>query len=180
MVTNQRPTAGEYHTMPSQAQLVYIMSLPNFDHREGGGAAQAIATGPYEYRFKPTIEPKYSFELSSSVTFCPKFFDNNAFPNIDVLVGSDEQTLDKLDCAERVLLHEFMHLPWIRNMPGEPDYTGYWEVADFARRSGWAPIKGNPDNYAWLAIYAYFNNNNKGCGADVWPSGEDKPNKKPR
>lgn len=29
----------------------------------------------------------------------------------------------------------------------------------------------------WLALYAYFNNNNQGCGSDVWPPGEAKPNK---
>lgn len=31
-------------------------------------------------------------------------------------------------------------------------------------------------NSAWFALYAYFNNNNHGCGDDVWPPGVDKPN----
>ncbi|KPM36219.1 hypothetical protein AK830_g10358 [Neonectria ditissima] len=129
----------------------------------------------------PTIEPKYSFEQSSSITFCPAFFNNLEFPTIDAVVGSGQHTLDKVDCAERILMHEYMHLPWIRNMPGHsarsPDHIGYFKVADYARAAGWGPIKVNPDNYTWLALYAYFNNNNEGCGTDVWPSGEAKPNK---
>ncbi|XXH01315.1 hypothetical protein Hte_007672 [Hypoxylon texense] len=112
----------------------------------GENAAQAIATIPYNPAYKPTIEPKYSFEKSSSITFCPVFFNNDAFPNIDVVAGFGEHTLDKIDCAERVLLHEYMHLAWIRNMPGAPDYIGYFKAADFARVGKWGSIKGNPDN----------------------------------
>ena len=113
-------------------------------------AAQAIATTPYEpTKYLPTIEPRYSFETSSSITFCPKFFEDSEFPNVDVHAGSNEQTLDRIDCAERILLHEYMHLPWIRNMPGnpdKPDVIGYFESAEYAKKAGWGNIKVNPDN----------------------------------
>ncbi|KAI1373270.1 hypothetical protein F4677DRAFT_448600 [Hypoxylon crocopeplum] len=151
---------------PNKDNQKYIF---NKDPATGNGAAQAIATLPYDTKFKSTIEPRYSFEKSSSITFCPAFFNNDTFPNIDVVAGFGGHTLDKVDCAERVLLHEYMHLQWIRNMPGSPDYIGYFKAADYARVGGWGFIKVNPDNYAWLALYAYFNNNNQGCGSDVWP-----------
>ncbi|KAK8076729.1 hypothetical protein PG994_004001 [Apiospora phragmitis] len=92
-------------------------------------------------------DPLCGFEKSSSITFCPKFFDNHEFPNIDALAGLNEPTLDKVDCAERILLHEFMHLYWIRNMPGgERDYTGYQDAAENAEKSKWGGAKKTPDN----------------------------------
>lgn len=131
---------------PHPLSLPLRPSLPDFNPRTGSGAAQAIATIPYDPKYAPTIEPKYSFEKSSSITFCPVFFNNDDFPNIDVVVGFSDHTLDKVDCAERVLLHEYLHLGWIRNMPGKPDYIGYYDAADYAKKAGWGSIKVNPDN----------------------------------
>jgi hypothetical protein len=68
------------------------------------------------------------------------------FPNIDAVVGSGEHTLDKVDCAERILLHEYMHLPWIRDMPGSPDYIGYKDAAEYAKKWNWKGASTNPDN----------------------------------
>lgn len=114
-------------------------------HFQSRTDTHAIATPPYDTKYKPTIEGQYSFETSSSITFCPAFFDDDAFPNIQTVIESGEHTLDKVECAERVLLHEYMHLPWIRNMPGSPDYIGYKKAAEYAKK-GWGGSKVNPDN----------------------------------
>ncbi|KAI1127399.1 hypothetical protein F5Y10DRAFT_242969 [Nemania abortiva] len=142
-----------------------------------GTTVHALTAPPHSVGDPGHIEPKYRFETATSITFCPAFFADDQFPNIDAVVGSGKHTLDQVECAERVLIHEYMHVPWIRDMPGIPDYTGYYNAANYAKRYPWNAFSANPDNYAWLVLYAYFNNNNVGCGADVWPQGQDKPNK---
>jgi hypothetical protein len=124
------------------------------------------------------IEPKYRFTKSSSITFCPAFFDDNQFPNLETIIGqhgTQGLTLDKVECAERVLLHEYMHLGWIDNLNPDKDDIGYQKVA---QRTQWArsfkEIVSLPDVFAWYALYSYFNNVDGGCG-DAWPLGEAKP-----
>lgn len=124
------------------------------------------------------IEPKYSFTRSSSITFCPAFFDDNQFPNLENIIGqhgTQVLTLDKVDCAERVLLHEYMHLESVKNLDPEDDYIGYVKAAENAKIApSWKAVAGLPDAYAWYSLYSYFNNVDGGCG-DAWPSGEKKP-----
>ncbi|KAF2759135.1 hypothetical protein EJ05DRAFT_509995 [Pseudovirgaria hyperparasitica] len=143
------------------------------------GGTQAFTLGPYDPKYEPTIDIKWSFETSSSITFCPPFFDDSKFPNIADRVGlpQDQQTLDKVDNRERILLHEYTHLPWVRNLnPGANlDFIGYQNAAQVMAKSGWGQAKKTPDNYAWLTVYAYFNNDAGGCLDDAWPKGEDKP-----
>ncbi|KAF3020993.1 hypothetical protein E8E14_010142 [Neopestalotiopsis sp. 37M] len=110
----------------------------------GEGATQAQALIPYKPADGLLVEPKYAFEQSSSITFCPKFFTD--FPNIDGVVGSGEYTLDKVDCLERILLHEYMHLPWVGDMPGDPDKIGYYNAADFAKKNTWGAISIHAEN----------------------------------
>lgn len=116
---------------------------------EGGNAAQAIAVNHWKRAKKElrTVEPRYSFETSAAIIFCPVFFDDNKFPNL-ATVERDvaTPTLDKVDCRERILLHEYMHLDWIRDMNGKPDEIGYDRAAKFAKQSGWGATKRNPDN----------------------------------
>lgn len=125
------------------------------------------------------IEEKYSFQTSSSITFCPSFFDDNKFPTIDVIIGnhdSQQLTLDQVDCAERIMLHEYMHLAWVKDLvPVGEDYIGYLKVAENAKNNqAWDPIANLPDAYAWYALYSYFNNAEGGCARDAWPAGQDK------
>ncbi|KAM0713456.1 hypothetical protein Q7P37_010418 [Cladosporium fusiforme] len=104
------------------------------------------------------IEPKYSFTKSSSITFCPKFFDDTQFPNIKDIGSHRKQdlTLDKVDCAERVLLHEYMHVAWVMDLdpPSGKDYTGYLLAAEHAQSAAsFKAIAGLPDAYAWNAEF---------------------------
>lgn len=130
----------------SNRSLREALSFANSSVRDGDGAAHAITTIPWDPKYLPTIEGRYSFEKSSSITFCPRFFDALAFPTLDAVVGSDQHTLDKVECAERVLMHEYLHLSWVRNMPGTPDIIGYARSAQYAKQAGWGNLKANPDN----------------------------------
>ncbi|KAM5451740.1 hypothetical protein MaudCBS49596_003567 [Microsporum audouinii] len=156
--------------------------------RTGASAAQAIVNLPGD-RGLGGIEEKYVFSHSHSMVFCPVFFNDDMFPNIDALAGTTEEmvprTLDHLDCRERIMIHEWLHLKFTRNIPSIPDEIGFERAAKVAgkkppgrpRKADWANAKINCDNYAWYAIYAYWNNEAKGCGKDVWPAHIKKPNK---
>jgi hypothetical protein len=89
--------------------------------------------------------------------------------------GTEALTLDQVNCAERILLHEYMHLPWVDNLPGAPDTIGYVEVAKHTKEGRrWDEIADLPDAFAWYALYSYFNNVDGGCG-DAWPPRQKKP-----
>jgi hypothetical protein len=124
------------------------------------------------------IEQKYSFSKSSSITFCPAFFDDDQFPNLEDIIGhqgTDVHTLDKVNCRERILLQEYMHLPWVGDLTPKPDEIGYARIAQNTNNQRtWGAIASQPDAFAWYALYSYFNNVDGGCG-DAWPSGETKP-----
>lgn len=139
---------------------------------------QAISHIPQDADSR-NIEQRYSFTKSSSITFCPAFFDDTEFPNLEDIIGfhgTEALTLDQVNCAERILLHEYMHLPWVDDLQPKPDYIGYARVAEHARSApSWKRVASMPDAFAWYALYSYFNNVKGGCG-DAWPSdGEKKP-----
>lgn len=122
----------------------------------------------------------YHFETATSITFCPPFFDK---PRIGDIVkagsGTDDANwkLDKIDCRERIIMHEYFHVPWVRDMaPGDGfDQIGYLAAAQAAQKYSWLISKQVPDCYAWYTLYGHFNNIAKGCGDDVWPKGVKKP-----
>jgi hypothetical protein len=124
------------------------------------------------------IEQRYSFTKSTIITFCPAFFDDNQFPNLEDVIGQHgtDLTLNEVDCAERIMLHEYMHIKWVDNLDPRPfDYIGYAKVAEHTKNApSWKQIASMPDAFAWYALYSYFNNVNGGCG-DAWPLGEKKP-----
>lgn len=141
-------------------------------------AAQAEVMIPQTGNVPNNIEQRYRFRTATSITFCPVFFDDNSLPNIDVLVGqpnSAELTLDKLYCRERVMVHEYMHIPWVKNMNPDIDPSTYLEAAQTVAIQALGTTKSTPDCYAWYAVYSYFNNDHNGCGSDVWPPGVQKP-----
>ena len=84
-------------------------------------------------------------------------------------------TLDKVDCRERVMLHEYMHLPWVRNMNPSRDTVGWLAVAQRVSVNAWNVFSALPDCYAMYALYSYFNNDFQGCGTDIWPPNVEKP-----
>jgi hypothetical protein len=89
--------------------------------------------------------------------------------------GTEVLTLDKVDCAERILLHEYMHLQWVDDLTPKTEEVGYARIAQNTRNQRtWAAIASQPDAFAWCALYSYFNNVNRGCG-DARPSEETKP-----
>lgn len=94
------------------------------------------------------IEPRYRFQNTASIVFCPLFFDDEKFPNIQVVKDNvDEPYLSNVECSERIMLHEYMHLPWIRDMPGgKNDKIGFFDAADLASKWPWGTIRANPDN----------------------------------
>ncbi|WEW59872.1 hypothetical protein PRK78_005353 [Emydomyces testavorans] len=146
----------------------------------GDTAAQAITTNAGDHGI---IESKYSFDHSASIVFCPAFFDRTRFPNMFMIAGVDiPKTLDHVDCKERIMLHEWLHLKFTRDIGPSPDEIGFEKAAKVAgksspRKADWANAKKNCDNYAWYALYAYWNNNGDACGQDAWPAGVRKPNK---
>ncbi|EEP80522.1 predicted protein [Uncinocarpus reesii 1704] len=147
----------------------------------GKDAAQAIANNPNNDQ---PIEAKYVYKHSSSIVFCPSFFDDMRFPNAFAIAGDSglEKTLDNVDCRERIMIHEWLHLKFTRDIGPKPDITGFEKAAKIAgkqspRKADWAAAKVNCDNYAWYALYAYWNNANTACGGDAWPKGVKKPNK---
>ncbi|KUJ12546.1 uncharacterized protein LY89DRAFT_738322 [Mollisia scopiformis] len=134
--------------------------------------------------------------------FCPAFFDINQLGRMEFQTEESSFSLDKLDSTARCLLHELTHLPWTlnTNLNDEPkDKRGWFEVITFAvdvdkQSSAQTPNTKtfralNADNYAWMAIYNYFNSldkcagirytgENQGpstCNADVWPQDALKP-----
>lgn len=147
------------------------------DANDKSTRAQAITHVPQDVD-GGNIEQKYSFTKSSSITFCPAFFDDIEFPNLEDVIAihqTDVLTLDQVDCAERILLHEYMHLPWVDNLVPNVDYIGYAKVAQHSSTAGsWQQVASLPDAFAWYALYSYFNNVAGGCG-DAWPPGEKKP-----
>jgi hypothetical protein len=55
--------------------------------------------------------------------------------------GTEVLTLDKVDCAERILLHEYMHLQWVDDLTPKPDEIGYPRIAENTRNQRtWAAI----------------------------------------
>ncbi|KAL9621478.1 MAG: hypothetical protein Q9160_004121 [Pyrenula sp. 1 TL-2023] len=89
----------------------------------GDTAAQAITNNAANH---DVIENKYSFEKSASIVFCPPFFDDRRFPNIWAVASSnDAKTLDKVDCRERIMLHEWLHLKFTRNIDTRIDEIGF-------------------------------------------------------
>jgi hypothetical protein len=89
--------------------------------------------------------------------------------------GTEALTLDQVNCTERILLHEYMHLPWVDSLPGAPDTIGYVEAAKHTKEGRrWDEIADLPDAFAWYALYSYFNNVDGGCG-DAWPPRQKKP-----
>jgi hypothetical protein len=148
------------------------------DANDKSTRAQAITHVPQDAD-GGNIEQKYSFTKSSSITFCPAFFDDFEFPNLEDVIAIHETnallTLDQVDCAERILLHEYMHLPWVDNLVPDVDYIGYAKVAQHSSTGSWQQVASLPDAFAWYALYSYFNNNAGGCARDAWPSGEKKP-----
>jgi hypothetical protein len=137
---------------------------------------QAISHVPQDAN-SLNIEPKYSFTKSSSITFCPAFFDDTDFPTLENIIGyhnTQVLTLDQVDCAERILMHEYLHLPWVDDLVPADDKIGYLNAATHSSTGSWKKVASLPDAYAWYALYSYFNNVDGGCG-DAWPSGEKKP-----
>jgi hypothetical protein len=144
----------------------------------GSTAAQAIALVPHDPA-GPYIEQKYRFTRSSSITFCPAFFDDSQIPNIYSVWTNSETTTDlnNVDCRERILIHEYLHLLWTRDMrpKDKMDYIGHLIAASGAAKLTWGDLKQTPDCYAWYALYSAYNNEHSGCGADIWPAGVKKP-----
>lgn len=133
------------------------------------------------------IEQKYLFAKSSSITLCPPFFDDTKFPNVIDLAKDykTHNTLDKIDCAERIILHEMSHLRWTLNTPGGGfDYTGWLKAAQVAgggngKKADWRSAGQLADGYAWYALYSYWNKFAGGgpaCAYDAWPEDTPKPN----
>ncbi|KAK2767033.1 hypothetical protein FQN54_006351 [Arachnomyces sp. PD_36] len=148
----------------------------------GDGAAQAVTYNAVDHGY---IEPKYDFDHSASIVFCPAFFDEEKFPNADVIAGDNDnpKTLDRVDSRERIMIHEWLHLEFTSNLPSNPDEIGFEKSAKVAgkgsgksRKADWANGSKNCDSYAWYALYAFWNNEGSECGRDAWPSGVKKPN----
>lgn len=93
------------------------------------------------------------------------------------------------------MLHELTHLGWTTNFPGATaknplrDYIGFLNCAKLAgaglgstRAPNWRGASTNPDNYAWYAIYSFWNRMYKYedqsniCLRDAWPKDVKKPN----
>lgn len=89
--------------------------------------------------------------------------------------GENEPSLDKVDCRERVMLHEYLHLPWTKNMNPVVDYVGYANAVGAAAIVPWGSVRALPDCYAWYALYSAYNNDHQGCGRDIWPLNVEKP-----
>ncbi|KAM0690648.1 hypothetical protein Q7P36_009416 [Cladosporium allicinum] len=147
------------------------------DANDKSTRAQAITHVPQDAD-GGNIEQKYSFTKSSSITFCPAFFDDTDFLNLEDIIGfynTQILPLDKVNCRERILLHEYMHLPWVDDLKPPNDKIGYLKVAVNAKENReWAQIANQPDAFAWYALYSYFNNVEGGC-RDAWPPRQKKP-----
>ena len=87
------------------------------------------------------------------------------------------------------MLHELTHLKWTLNLPSgaNVDFIGFDKAADYAgqlkngkRVHDWGNAKKNADNYAWYALYSYWNKfpggNSDTCKNDAWPASPAKPN----
>lgn len=122
------------------------------------------------------VEKKYSFEKSASIVFCPPFFNDKEFPNIwDIASKDGPKTLDHVDCRERIMIHEWLHLKFTKDIGSQCEEIGFERAASVAgkkpsgkpRQADWATAKVNCDNYAWYTIYAYWNNNGGSCKQDA-------------
>jgi hypothetical protein len=93
------------------------------------------------------------------------------------------------------MLHELTHLKWTINRSGggpkgTNDFIGFFNSADQAgnppgappekRKADWRNGSRNADNYAWYALYSYWNHLPGGdsdtCKNDAWPAEPKKPN----
>lgn len=83
--------------------------------------------------------------------------------------------------VDRIMIHEWTHLRWIGDKNGVAENYGYSAKVAGARsgkdrKASWGTAKGNPDSYAWYAIYHHWNElcpgtpGGNSCG-DVWPTG---------
>lgn len=85
------------------------------------------------------------------------------------------------------MIHEWSHLAWAGDLPGNYENYGYDMAAKTAgkgsisatgkgRDPDWTSAKQNAENYAWYAIYHHWNElcpsttAGNSCG-DVWPQG---------
>lgn len=163
------------------AGMIQCHRMESNFNRTGETAAQART---YNAVAKDFIEPQYDFDHSASIVFCPLFFDDEKFPNSFAIAGDagNSKQLDEVDSRERIMVHEWLHLEFTSDIGSEPDEIGFERAAKIAgkgspRKADWANASKNCDNYAWYAIYAYWNNNGGACKQDVWPEGVTKPNK---
>jgi hypothetical protein len=145
-------------------------------------AAQAVTYNAVDHDY---IEPQYDFDHSASMVFCPVFFDDEKFPNVDVIVGDADNSkkLDQVDSRERIMIHEWLHLEFTSNFGINPDEIGFEKAAKVAgkgsgssRKADWSNASKNCDTYAWYALYSYWNNNGGECKQDAWPTSVKKPN----
>ncbi|KAK6431290.1 hypothetical protein LTR95_012552 [Oleoguttula sp. CCFEE 5521] len=149
----------------------------------GGDQSQAqtfIAQGD-ERRF---LEGKFRLTTSDMIVFCPPFFDDEKFPLLPDLPGYKTQpptfTLDQVDCKERIMLHEYLHLDWSGKMHPDEDMddTGWLKISKEAASSlQWPEFRKKPDAWAWYALYSFFNNLDGDC-KDIWPKCTPRPTKR--
>ncbi|KAH8590600.1 hypothetical protein B0O99DRAFT_691387 [Bisporella sp. PMI_857] len=148
------------------------------------GGSQAITNNAGN---EQPIEQKYVFAHSASIVFCPPFFDDTKYPNMEQNYNDFDhhKTLDLIDCRERIVLHELTHLAWTINI-WRVENRGFLNSAKTAGRNGgkdpdWSSASNNADNFAWYALYSYWNRLDKWgsdtCNNDAWPEGVKKPNK---
>ncbi len=151
----------------------------------GATAAQAVTNNAGN---DGVIQPQYVFAHSASIVFCPVFFDDTKFPNLEDIANDFEnhKTLDRIDCRERIFLHELFHLKWTKNIY-QPDDIGFLKAATVAgtgsgsgRRPDWRSASNNADSYAQYALYSYWNKlpnwGSDTCKNDAWPADPKKPN----
>ena len=154
------------------------MQHPDTSSSETPGTQALVLTPQAVGSDKEHIERKYRFSTATSITFCPPFFDDTKYPNLVSILdntAAKDLTLNNADCRERVMMHEYMHLEWIRDLEPPVDYTGYVDAASVAALKPWGTAQNVPETYAWYAVYSFLNNMQEGCAKDAWPQEVKKP-----
>lgn len=184
---------------PISSEAYILAKLYNHSKRN---PAQALTFNPDGGRQgeRNDIEARYRITDSTLIVFCPAWYSGTSVPGSQALTmqrvlegklrGGDQSVCDlgQVDSQARVLVHEWTHINWIKPPSGTGDEGGYgWEESANTANAGYNAAAANADNYAWFAVYHYWNNMNQGghtCpvpqGAtcqDVWPTGANAPGK---
>ncbi|OQO02810.1 hypothetical protein B0A48_11093 [Cryoendolithus antarcticus] len=154
--------------------------------QDGGTLCTSGAQAPEAQTFlaqsatDKNIEIKHRLSTASTIVFCPPFFDDTYAPTLNSILGSKPAdyafTLPEVNCKDRIMLHEYLHLKWTSDLfPGEGyDDIGWEKIAISAKKLRIDDHLKKPDAYAWYALYSFFNNYNGQCN-DIWPKGVKRP-----